>query len=107
MVADTMPAGALRCTRDLRFRWVNRQYAAWLGETPERIAGRTLLDVLGAQTMRELQPHIERVLRGEQVEHERKVDFKGLRGRWLRSVYTPTRDAAGAVDGWVAIAIDI
>jgi len=102
-----MPAAALRCSRDLRFLWVNRQYARWLGETPERIAGMRMADILGAQAMRELQQQIERVLAGEQVEHERLVDLKGLCRRWVRSVYTPTRDTAGAVDGWVAIAFDI
>jgi two-component system CheB/CheR fusion protein len=107
LVADTMPAGALRCSRDLRFLWANQQYARWLGETPERIAGMRMADLLGAQAMRELQPQIERVLGGEQVEHERCVDFKGLRRRWVRSVFTPTFDASGAVDGWVAIAMDI
>ncbi len=102
-----MPAAALRCSRDLRFRWVNPHYARWLDTTPDMIAGRSMLEVLGPQTMREVRPYIERVLRGEQVDYERVVDFPGLRARWVRSVYTPTRDAKGEVDGWVAVAIDI
>ena len=107
IVAENMPAAALRCSRDLRFLWVNPYYARWLGLAPESIAGRPMQELLGAATMRELRPSIERVLRGEQVEHERMVDFAGLRRRWVRSIYTPTRDARGAVDGWVAVAIDV
>jgi len=102
-----MPAAALRCSRDLRFRWVNPHYARWLNTTPDLIAGRSMLEVLGPQTMREVRPYIDRVLRGEQVDYERMVDFPGLGTRWVRSVYTPTRDAKGEVDGWVAVAIDV
>src|SRR5262245_44927792 len=102
-----MPAAALRCSRDLRFLWVNPHYARWLGKTPEEIAGRSIQELLGLGVMRELRPHIERVLNGEQVDFERRVELPGLRGRWVRSIYTPTRDARGAIDGWVAVAIDI
>jgi PAS domain S-box-containing protein len=107
IVADNMPAGALRCSRDLRFLWVNQHYARWFGTTPDAIAGRPMVELLGVRAMRELQPSIDRVLNGEHVDHERLVDFPGLRRRWLRSIYTPTRDAQGAIDGWVAVAIDI
>src|SRR5258708_11288284 len=102
-----MPAAALRCSRDLRFVWVSQQCEAGRGEAAEGSAGSPMADLLGAPAMRELQRHIERVLCGEQVQHERLADFKGLRRRWVRSVYTPTFDAAGAVDGWVAVAFDI
>jgi two-component system CheB/CheR fusion protein len=107
IVADNMPAGALRCSRDLRFLWVNPHYARWLGATPEAIAGRPMVELLGARAMRELQPSIDRVLDGETVDHERKVSFPGLGQRWVRSIYTPTRDASGVVDGWVAVAVDV
>ncbi|MEA3192453.1 MAG: hypothetical protein QOD26_786 [Betaproteobacteria bacterium] len=102
-----MPAGALRCSRDLRFLWVNPHYARWLGLPPESIAGRPMAELLGARAMRELQPCIDRVLAGESVDYERLVDFPGLQRRWVRSIYTPTKDASGAIDGWVAVAIDV
>ena len=102
-----MPAAALRCSRDLRFLWVNAHYARWLGTAPERIAGRPMAEVLGAKAMREIRPHVDRVLAGEQVDYERLIDYPGIRARWVRSIYTPTRDASGAVDGWVAVAIDV
>src|SRR5688572_24176676 len=102
-----MPAGALRCSRDLRFLWVNSHYARWLGVASEKIAGQPMQEVLGVKAMRELRPCIERVLKGEQVDYERLVDLPGLRKRWVRSIYTPTRDARGEIDGWVAVAVDV
>ncbi|HUQ25716.1 MAG TPA: response regulator [Burkholderiales bacterium] len=107
IVAQHMPAAALRCSRDLRFLWVNPHYARWLGTTPENVAGRSMAELLGPRAMRELQPSIDRVLAGEPVDYERLVDFPGLRQRWVRSIYTPTKDASGAIDGWVAVAIDV
>jgi len=102
-----MPAAALRCSRDLRFLWVNHHYARWLGTTPDRIAGRPMAELLGAKAMRDIKPFVDRVLDGEQVDYERLVDYPGIRSRWVRSIYTPTRDVAGAVDGWVALALDV
>ena len=107
IVAQHMPAAALRCSRDLRFLWVNPHYARWLGLPAEKIVGRPMAELLGPRAMRDLRPLIERVLKGEHVDYERVVDFPAMRQRWVRSVYTPTHDAAGAVDGWVAVAIDV
>ena len=107
LVAEAMPAAALRCSRDLRFLWVNPHYARWLGLPAEAIVGRRMEELLGRESMQELRPYIERVLSGEPVQYERMVDFPGLRKRWIRSVYTPIFDTAGSPDGWVAIAIDV
>ncbi|HUG76084.1 MAG TPA: response regulator [Burkholderiales bacterium] len=107
LVAEAMPAAALRCSKDLRFLWVNPHYARWLGRPAETIVGQPMEQLLGAESMREIRPYIERVLTGQPVEYERLVDFPGLRKRWIRSAYTPIFDAAGEPDGWVAIAIDV
>jgi PAS domain S-box-containing protein len=101
VVADRMPVGAALCSRDRRFVWVNPTYARWLGRRPEDIAGRTLVEVLGAQIVREIEPYVERVLAGHEVRYERLVELAGLRKRWVSTVFTP------APEGWIAIAIDV
>ena len=101
VVAERMPAGAALCSRDRRFLWVNPTYARWLGRRPDELPGRSLLEVLGAQAMREIEPHIERVLRGEEVRYERLVDLPGLRKRWVSTILTPTPE------GWMAVGLDI
>ena len=101
LVAETMPAAAAHCSRERRFVWVNPTFARWLARRPEDIVGRTLDEVLGVRNAREIEPHVARVLAGEQVRYERLVDLPGLRGRWVSTVFTPTRD------GWIATALDI
>jgi len=101
IVTDAMPAAAVRCARDHSFLWVNPRYATWLGRSVPAIVGRKLAEVIGPEAMREIEPYIQRVLKGEQVQYERLARFPGLGERWLHWSYTPTDD------GWVAIGTDI
>jgi PAS domain S-box-containing protein len=107
IVTDTMSASVALCGADLTYRWVSRAYASWFGMVPEGMAGRSIAQVLGEAASARLSPHFERVLAGERVEHEDMIDLGELGPRWVHAVYTPTRDSAGAVDGWVAVIIDI
>jgi signal transduction histidine kinase len=65
------------------------------------------VDVIGAEGLESIQRYIDRVLAGEQVRYEDVVNFRGLGQRWLRAVYTPTLDATGTPDGWVAVVDDV
>src|SRR5918999_1367796 len=101
IVADTMPAAAVHCSRDGRFLWVNPCYARWVARSAEEIVGQHIAEVVGDEVMRGLEPHIARVLKGEQLQFERLARLAGLGERWVSWMYTPT------ADGWVAIGTDI
>ncbi|HEU4352216.1 MAG TPA: response regulator [Burkholderiales bacterium] len=107
IVADTMPAAAVRCSRDQRFLWVNARYAKWIGRAAPDIVGRSLVDIIGEEALRVIQPSIDLVLQGEQAQYERLSRMPGLGERWLSWIYTPTRGARGEVNGWVAVGTDI
>ncbi|HEX5811394.1 MAG TPA: PAS domain-containing sensor histidine kinase, partial [Pseudonocardia sp.] len=102
-----MAAAVARCSRDLRYLWASREYGAWIGLTPEEIAGRPIVEILGGAAFDTLRPHFDRALRGERVEYEGEVDVRGLGRRWLHAVYVPTRDAGGVPDGWVGVVTDV
>jgi signal transduction histidine kinase/ActR/RegA family two-component response regulator len=53
-----------------------------------------------------VKPYIDRVLRGERVEFETEIPYATAGTRYMRVVYTPDRDATGAVTGWVAAVTD-
>src|SRR5688500_4181212 len=65
-VTDTMSAAVARCSADLRYLWVNRLYAEWAGagRTPEDMMGRPMEEVLGADALEKMRPHIREVLSG-------------------------------------------
>jgi PAS domain S-box-containing protein len=107
IVADTMAAAITRCSRDLRYTWVSKAYAEWLGLSPEDIAGHPIVDVLGDEAFAVISPYIRRVLSGEHVRYERAVNYHTIGLRWIDVAYTPTFDAAGSVDGWVAVVNDV
>src|SRR4051812_22188540 len=102
-----MPVAAVRCDRKGCFRWVNPTYATWAGRPVQDIVGLRIVDVMGEAAMREIQPFVDRILAGEQVAYERLVELPGLGRRWVKWAYTPTHDASGNVDGWVATGMDI
>src|SRR4051812_684192 len=106
-ITDTMPVAAVRCARDSRFTWVNQTYAKWAARPAKDVIGLRVGDIMGARAMREIQPFIERILGGEPVQYERVVEMPGLGRRWVKWAYTPTHDATGHVDGWVATGMDI
>jgi PAS domain S-box-containing protein len=107
LITDNMAAGVTRCSRDLRFVWVSRSYAAWLGRAPEEIAGRPILEVVGQEVDVVIRPYIERVLSGERVEYETQVKYPETGRRWIHVVYVPTKALDRTVDGWIGVIADV
>jgi len=107
IVMSTMPVAIARCSADLRYLWVSERYASWLGIPAAEITGKLLVDVLGQEGLASIRPYVEAVLAGKRVEYEAFVCFKNIGRRWIHAEYSPTSDASGAVDGWVACVLDV
>ncbi|HWI37645.1 MAG TPA: PAS domain-containing protein [Burkholderiales bacterium] len=107
LVTDTMSAGMVRVSGDLRYLWVNRVFAAWAGTTPEALVGRHIREVIGEEGLRALERYSQELRAGRRVEYERLAHFAGLGLRWIYSIAEPTFDTAGKPDGWVAVIADI
>jgi PAS domain S-box-containing protein len=107
IVTESMAAPVTRCSRDLTYLWVSKPYADWIGRPPGELIGRPIADILGRQALTQLRPHFEKVLAGQVVRYEERVHFQGIGPRWINAVYTPTLDATGTPDGWVAVVLDI
>jgi two-component system CheB/CheR fusion protein len=75
--------------------------------TAAEIIGRPIVEVIGEDGLRALQPHVEALLAGRRVEYERLAHFAGLGLRWIYSVAEPTFDGSGRPNGWVAVISDI
>jgi PAS domain S-box-containing protein len=107
LVTDTMAVAVTRCSRDLRFMWVNPRYAAWVGKPAEEIVGHSIDEVLGKERFEQLKGYIARVLEGKPVSYQEQIHFKGIGSRWISVAYSPTFDAEGIADGWVASLVDV
>jgi len=106
-ITDITPVLLSRCSRDLRYVFVNRAYAELLGRTPEEVAGKPIVEIMGAACYEKIRPYVEKVLQGRAVEYEVEVPFEGVGPRFLRGAYEPERDEEGNVRGWVASITDI
>ena len=107
LVTGKMAVPVIRCTRDLRYAWANERYAEWIRRPVNDIIGAKIQDVLGTEAFLRLLPYFERVLSGQTSGYEEKIAFAGIGERWVSAVYTPTLDAQGKPDGWVAVVRDI
>ena len=107
LITDATPVMLTRCSRDLRYVFANRAYANMLGLEPHDLVGKRIVDIIGVQAFETIRPYIDRVLRGEQVEYENEVAFKGVGARFLRAAYRPDLDEKGKPIGWVASIADI
>lgn len=107
LVTNITPVMLTRCSRDLRYVFVNRAYARMLGLEPGQINGRPIVEVMGAEGFESIRPHVERVLQGHRVEYETEVPFQRVGMRFLRVVYMPDEDEQGRVLGWIASISDL
>jgi len=107
LITDTAPVMLAQCSRDQRFRFVNRPYAERLGLLPEDIVGRSLADVLGKHASEAIDPYIRRVLDGEPVEFETEIPYDRIGRRFMRVAHMPEKDGSGNVTGWVSAISDI
>ena len=103
LVADSMPAAVTLCSRDLRYIWVNRRCAEWLGMEPGQVAGRPMVEIIGTENLAAIRPYIDRVLAGEHVQYERLVRYKGMGERWVRNLFSPVQGG----EAWISVISDI
>jgi len=70
LVANNVPALISYVDRDQRYRFSNRTYDDWFGIAHERMQGRTVAEVFGAEAYERMRHDIERCIAGESVEFE-------------------------------------
>jgi PAS domain S-box-containing protein len=106
-IINGTPFMLTRCSRDFRYLFVSEAYATMLGRPPKEVVGRPIAEIMGEEGFDAIRPHLEAVLQGNRVQYEEDVNFEGVGTRTLNVVYTPERDEAGSVKGWIASILDM
>src|SRR6185312_8306148 len=106
-VINRTPFMLVRCSRDLRYRFISQAYAEWVGRPREEVLGKTIAETIGEICFATLLPHIQKVLAGTPVDFECEMEFRVVGRRFLHIAYRPETDAAGNVNGWIASLLDI
>src|SRR5215831_9775667 len=106
-ILDHTPFLLVHGSRDLRYLFVSKSYAEWMGRAPDDIIGKRVPDLMGADAFGTIRPYLEAVLRGERVEYEAEVNLPHLGPRQYHMIYVPERNEQNEVVGYVASIIDV
>ncbi len=106
-LAGELGAPVTRCSRDLKYVWVSQEYAKWLQQPVDKIAGRSILGVVGAEAFGALRHRFDQALSGEAVTYQAQAKYEVIGSRRVFAAYRPTAGTDGTVDGWLAYVEDI
>jgi len=106
LIVTQTPFMLIRCTRDLRYRYVSRAYAELMGRKQQDLAGKPIVEFLGKYGLEKIRPYVERVLLGETVSYEQLVPSRNGQ-HFLTATYVPDKNESGEVIGWFASILDI
>ena len=103
-MADMLPMTISYIDTDMRYVFNNAMHEQWFGP---QVIGQQVCDVVGEEIFRIVKPHLEKALRGEQV----NVDVKGKdddgNPRHVSIIYAPHFDESGNVQGVYGVATNI
>jgi diguanylate cyclase (GGDEF)-like protein/PAS domain S-box-containing protein len=105
--AENIPEAICYIDLERGCTFVNNVFLATRGLSRDFALGKFPEDVYSASTVNSLQPHIARVLRGEESMYERLVTTPEGAERWMRVRLTPRADAGGHVRGYYVVSHDI
>jgi diguanylate cyclase (GGDEF)-like protein/PAS domain S-box-containing protein len=90
-----------------RLGYASNALAEWLGKPPESLAGKTLLEIYGAEAYTQFQFWTTRALAGEDVHYERQATHADGSSRWLSVNLRAHRDAQGKIAGYFSCALEV
>jgi PAS domain S-box-containing protein len=106
-VTDQAKVSLAHLDCDYRYKFANQNYAERYGLELHQIIGKHAAQVVGIALFEKALPYIEQVLAGQQVQFELESLDRNSQPRWSRAEYTPEKNAAGEVVGFVAVHVDI
>lgn len=105
-IADNVPAFIAQLDGDQNYRFANAFMAKRYARSPESINGMSLRELRGSAIAEEMQPYIQKVMKGEQIRFEVSEEIDG-RTFHYQSSYVPDLDINGNVQGFYLLGFDI
>jgi PAS domain S-box-containing protein len=107
LITDHSPVLIAYIGADRTYKFVSKPYAERFGLRQQDLIGRTIRDVLGEEVYAGIEPYVDAALRGERVEFERELAFRGIGAHYVWVTYEPEFDEVGRVAGFVTTVLDI
>jgi PAS domain S-box-containing protein len=106
-IADILPVMTGYVDRDLVYRFVNKPLAEWMGVPRKDILGRHMREMIGAAAFAEREPLLAAALKGERMFFASEIDHPTRGPLAVQTDYVPWADAAGKVNGIIALVQDV
>ena len=108
LLADNVPVLIAHFSApDMRCLFANKAYAETWGRDVESVIGHTVEEIIGAEGYRQIEPHIQRVLKGETVTYERAIEAADGTSRVIEVNLLPQLAEDGAVVAAFVLISDI
>jgi diguanylate cyclase (GGDEF)-like protein/PAS domain S-box-containing protein len=110
--AENIPGSVAMVDQDFRYVFANKMFQATRGIPLERIVGRRVPEVMGAEASAQyFEPFVERLKKGATIRHERLVEAPGQDPRWhqvqLAPIMIPAGDGPARFNGYYVVSNDI
>jgi len=106
-ILNSIPSLISYVDRDLRYKFVNQSYGRWFGLEPEKVIGKTVVEIIGQAGLESIQKHIDDTLSGKFTEFERVIPYRFGGTKETHSTYVPDFGPDGQVQGFVALVQDV
>ncbi len=107
LITDALPVLIAYVDSQQRYRFNNKAYQDWLGQSPELTYGQHLQKIWGRECYRRMQPRVEAALAGQVITYEDKIRLHESGLRLVEFSYIPHWNTDQTVQGFFELAKDI
>ncbi|HEX6742533.1 MAG TPA: PAS domain S-box protein [Sphingomicrobium sp.] len=106
-IADILPVMVAYVDSGLRYRFINKPLADWLGWPRKDVLGKHLKEVLGKKPYEQRRPMYDKALAGERVFFASEFEHRTRGLVAVQTDYVPWADTSGAVRGIIIVVQDV
>jgi len=107
IITDAVPVLIAYVDRQERIRFASKAFENWFGISPAQMLGKSVRELGGDAAYEAIRSQVAKALSGEEITFDVHGGVGSSPPRWLRATYVPQRNPNGAVDGFVALVLDI
>lgn len=108
LITDSLPVYIAYVDFDLKYKFINRAYEAWLGKSRDEVIDKPISQVINKESYEVKAPYIRKVLTGEVARYEASLNYDGRASKYVSGTMVPDIDpASGKIKGYFSLIHDI
>ena len=107
LITNALPVLIAYVDKQQRYRFNNKAFEDWLGQSSSEIYGRHLRKIWGQECYQRMQPHVEAALSGRAASYENDIRLADGSVRSVDVTYIPDMESPRMIKGFFALTSDI